>query len=629
MKKLIILLVFVWMNNIAKAITYTIPILPDSIRQNMDAIIWENSIEITINKDLSFTEKVHKVITILNQKGNDLSIYEGVESKEMSTKLIQGIIYDATGRPFKKIKKSDINTIGEYSQFISDFKADYYNPEIHKFPYTVEYEYETKYDYLLYLPAFEPFQQYNTFVVNSSYSIEFPENLDIRSYQQNNNWQQLTTTVGNRKKYSYSINYQKGIPEENMAPEFDKIEPKIIFAPNQISYYSYKNKFDDWTDFGRWILQLNNKRDSLPVEVKQKMLTIKLQFPDVKERAKAIYNWMQDNTRYYSIQLGLGGFQPMKTLDVNKNKYGDCKALSFFTQTLFREAGIDAYYTLVKAGKNKSIIKEMPANQFNHVIICMPLKNDTIWLECTDQKIPFGYLGNFTDDRDVLVINNHPCIAHTKIYSAKDNIKSINASVNINQDLQTTGTLNYLTQGLQYEKLYKLEYLSSKDVRDKAVYELLNVNNIKLDEYSIIKKDSCIPQKTLSTSFSLTNFVTKVGAKILLKPNIFSQYTSGFQYDSLRILPIEQDENKTELDSILIKFPATFIYKNNVQPITIDSKFGNYTTQIVYDNNNHSLLYTRKLIINKGIFPAADKKEYRDFIHSIISADNAKIILSQ
>lgn len=624
----ILAFLYVTLNQITFA-AYNIASLPDSMKKNTNAVLWDYSIDIIINKDFSYTERVHKIITILKEKGNNNALYEGYESKDVSSKLLQGIIYDENGMVFKKIKKSDLNTIGEYSQFISDFKEEYYNPEVHKFPYTVEYEYETKYDYLLSLPEFSPFLDYNTSIINASYSIETPNDLDIRSYQQNNTWKPTVINTDSRKKYTYKINNQTAISEEKMSPTFDKIEPKIIFAPDRISYHGYKNKFEDWTDFGNWILQLNNNRDSLPADVKEKMHLIKSSYPDVLARAKVIYKWMQDNTRYYSIQLGLGGYRPMKTLDVNKNKYGDCKALSFYVQTLFREAGIDAYYTLVKAGKNNGIIKQMPANQFNHAIICMPLKNDTIWLECTDQKIPFGYLGDFTDDRDVLVINNHPSIVHTKTYSVTDNIKSIQAQVNIQSDFQTTGTLHYLTQGLQYEKLYKLEYLPSKELRDKRLYELLNVNNIQLDEYSFLKDDSIIPKETFTTIFRLSNFIATVGSKIIFTPNIFSKYNTSFQYDSTRILPIEQDENISEVDSIQFFIPDNLAYKNDAEPQQIATKFGNYFTQIIYDNKNNTLLYIRKFSLNKGSFPASDQITYYDFIKKVTALDNARIILAR
>lgn len=627
MKKqtLIIFFSFFFFKN-TNAENYSLAFLNDSIKKNANAIIWKFDHQIIINKDLSFTEKVHKVVTILNKKGDEQAIYYGYESKEISSVLKLGKVYDENGVPFKKIKKSDLNTIGEYSQFISDIKADYYNPEISKYPFTVEYEFETKYHYLLYLPEFSPFLDYNIAVLNASYKIQVPENLGLRFYNQNNTWKSISEIHEKVTTYTFEINNNPCINEELNAPEFDKIAPRIIIAPNQISYYGYKSKFEDWNDFGKWIIQLNNQRDSLPIDVKIKMQQYKINYPNLIERAKVIYNWMQDNTRYYSIQLGLGGFQPMKTLDVNKNKYGDCKALSFFTKTLFKEAGIDAYYTLVNAGKNKGIIKDFPANQFNHVIVCLPIEKDTIWLECTDQKIPFGYLGTFTDDRDVLVINDKPSIVHTKNYSVNENIKTITANIIMSEQKMVQGNIIYSTKGLQTEDLYKAEYLPSNDLQKKYLYELLNVNNLKLINYTIENDKSIIPQKTLNSNFEISNFVTTIGSKLVIQPNIFTKYYDKIKIDTNRILPIEQDENFTEIDSITFTLPKNYFIENNSN-IHFESKFGNYSMQIIFNKLNNTILYTRKLVINKGVYAALEQKEYVGFIKNIISADNTKLLL--
>ena len=627
-KSLLFTLCIFFLCKIGNANNYSLLHLSDSLKKNDNAIIWKYDIDIIINKDLSFTQKVHKVITILNAPAIEQAIYYGYESKEMSSHLNKGIIYDENGNSIKKIKKSDINTIGEYSQFISDFRADYYNPELLKFPYTVEYEYETQYNYLLYLPEFNPYQNYNTSIVSSTYKIQMPENCSIRYYNQNNTWQPVTETKNNLTTYTFEIKNKPAIKEETNAPDFDKIVPKVIIAPNQISYYGYKEKFEKWSDFGKWIIQLNNNRDSLPVVIKEQMHQYKSTYTNKIERAKAIYKWMQDNTRYYSIQLGLGGFQPMKTLDVNKNKYGDCKALSFYTKTLFKEAGIDAYYTLVNAGKNKGIIKEFPANQFNHVIVCLPLDKDTIWLECTDQKIPFGFLGDFTDDRDVLVINDNPSIVHTKCYSVNDNVRTISAKILLNEDKTANGQLIYNVTGLQSEILYKADYLPSKELQKKYLYDVLNVNNLEMRDYLIDFDKAIIPQKKLTSNFQINNYTTKIGNKIILEPNIFSKYKNEISSDTNRILPIEQRENYTEIDSIYFNLPKDYFTENNIKN-EIETKFGNYLMETSFDKKNNSILFIRKLIINKGTFSSIELKEYLSFIKKIIASDNSKILLKK
>ncbi|NJM26365.1 MAG: hypothetical protein HC859_13660, partial [Bacteroidia bacterium] len=104
-----------------------------------------------------------------------------------------------------------------------------------------------------------------------------------------------------------------------------------------------------------------------------------------------------------SIQLGIGGWQPFEASVVDKNGYGDCKALSNYAVAMLKEAGIKGYYCLVQAGEEPAKLDPMFAeNHFNHIIVAVPLKQDTVWLECTSQTNPYGYLGEFTGDRQAL-----------------------------------------------------------------------------------------------------------------------------------------------------------------------------------------------------------------------------------
>src|SRR5690606_4540730 len=90
---------------------------------------------------------------------------------------------------------------------------------------------------------------------------------------------------------------------------------------------------------------------------------------------------------------------------VEKTGYGDCKALSNYMVALLGSVGIKGYYSLIMAGENFTPLQtDFPSSQFNHVVVAVPNGSDTLWLECTSQTQPFGYLGSFTDDRYALMI---------------------------------------------------------------------------------------------------------------------------------------------------------------------------------------------------------------------------------
>ncbi|MDP4989490.1 MAG: DUF3857 domain-containing protein, partial [Polaribacter sp.] len=109
---------------------------------------------------------------------------------------------------------------------------------------------------------------------------------------------------------------------------------------------------------------------------------------------------MQQKTRYISVQIGIGGWEPIAANLVDDVGYGDCKGLTNYTKALLDVADVTAYYTVVYADDRIDVDKDFSSLQGNHVILNIPNNGKDVWLECTSQTMPFGFLGDFTDDRD-------------------------------------------------------------------------------------------------------------------------------------------------------------------------------------------------------------------------------------
>ncbi|MDZ7615343.1 MAG: transglutaminase family protein [Flavobacteriaceae bacterium] len=168
---------------------------------------------------------------------------------------------------------------------------------------------------------------------------------------------------------SYTFNNLDAIQAESLSPHFRDIAPMVRFAPDKFHLAGVNGQADNWKDFGKWIYDnLLAGLDRLSKETILKIQSLVRDVEDPVERARIVYKYMQDKTRYISVQIGIGGWKPMAASEVDRLGYGDCKALTNYTSSLLKAAGVPSYYTIIYA--NEKEICDLNLHQFrgNHAI---------------------------------------------------------------------------------------------------------------------------------------------------------------------------------------------------------------------------------------------------------------------
>ena len=194
---------------------------------------------------------------------------------------------------------------------------------------------------------------------------------------------------------------------EEYAPSISQLFPSARFALDKFNLEGVYGDAKSWADHGAWMYTtLLKDTEELPAETIEKMKVLVAGAKDDNEKARRIYEYMQNKTRYVSIQLGIGGWKPMLAKNVDKLGYGDCKALTNYTRALLKAVGVESYYTVIYSGAQKrDFSADFVTMQGNHIILALPQKDKKyLFLECTSQSIPFGFQGDFTDDRLALLI---------------------------------------------------------------------------------------------------------------------------------------------------------------------------------------------------------------------------------
>jgi len=623
-------LFFVCLVTAAQEANYQSLLLDASLTKNANAVVRADETEITLFSESKMEVRRKRVVTVLKVAGK--SAINPTAYYDLVTKIkdIQAVVYDNTGKEIKKIKKKDFKDVSavDGGTLYSDSRLKYFEYVPTALPYTIAFDYTYETENTAFIPKWAPVDEYHVSTEKSSYKLTYPAGTEIRKKEKNFDGYPITNASSGHT-LAYTMINLPAERKEMLSPSFYEVEPLLFVGLNKFHLAGIAGEGDDWNSFGKWQYQrLLKERDVLPAATVQKIAALVQGVEDPIEKAKLIYKYVQDNTRYISVQLGIGGWMPITASEVDKVKYGDCKGLTNYTKALLKSQGIDAYYSIVWAGSAKrSLEADFASMQGNHVILNVPTDGDDIWLECTSQEIPFGFLSDFTDDRDVLVVTPEGGkIKHTATYLNADNTKHTKANYQIAADGTLTAKVEVTSHGLQYDTHYPIEGYDAKD-RDAHYKEYWsNVNGLRVKEMAF-KNDKAQVAFVENVAVEVPAYATKVGADLLFKINPFD--ANSFVPDRYRNRKQAFEISRGYVDESEFKVSLPDNYSIGDLPTTIaeESKYGSYTASISKVSEKE-LLYTRKLVINKGRYPKEEYDTYRNFRRKVAKGDNIKLVLT-
>ncbi len=605
---------------------YPVSEIPDELKKNAYAVVREDAMTFTILSKSTATLSVHMVVTIFNDKGKHFAREAVYYDKLRKVTSLKAQVFDANGILIKRLKTSDITDRSAFDGLYDDTRVKIADLIQGRYPYTVEFEYDVSYKFLYNIQgsAIDPYEDVS--VQHASYQLVFPESLRPR-YKTHNIDQEptqaksqdivtLTWTFDNIKARKFE-------PYSDYSKSFRRIEA----APSTFEFEGYAGTMQTWDEYGKWIASLNKGRDVLPEQTKEKIRQITSSLQTREEKVKVLYEYMQNKTRYVSIQLGIGGFQPFEASVVDKTGYGDCKALSNYMVAMLETVGIKSHYALIMAGDNALPLQsDFPSSQFNHAIVAVPNGADTLWLECTSQTNPFGYQGKFTGDRKALLItDNGAAIVKTSRYPAEMNVQATAAEVQVSATGQASASIRRTYSGLQYENGDLNYYVNSQyDEQKKWIQHHIDIPSFDVTSFSIKNVKEKVPSAIITADLRMDRFATVSGKRIFFMPNLMNRSSTIPEKFDNRKLPIIKRTAYIDVDTIRFRLPEEIYPEFLPEEVNIESRFGEYHASFKVEQGN--LVYIRRVRMNKGEFPATSYDELIDFYRGMNKADNIKMV---
>lgn len=573
--------------------------------------------------------QVEFVVTVLNDKADDAAVLLIHYDKQSKVGKFRGAMYDKHGKQTKRLKNSDLydrSNVAGYSLY-EDNRVKIYRPASSQYPYTVSYSYELVIYHTAISPRFVPVDQYRQSVESASLRIMLQDGYEI-NYKAFNSKDPQQETLKNGSLLRWEFSQLNAFKSEAYSLPIEDIFPIIYFMPRHFAYDYYTGSNASWEDFGNWIALLNKNRQELPDETVSYLNTLVADAETDREKAALLYEYMQKRTRYVNITLGIGGQQPIPANTIDRVGYGDCKALSNYMHSMLKAVGVDSYYTLINSGNNKyRLHKDLPGAQFNHVILCIPEESDTLWLECTSQQIPFGYVGRGNHNRPVLLITEEGgVLARTPHYGLDENVKTTTAFVQLDANGNGQAQIEIVSKGLLYSDIYGLESLPVTD-QERWIYRNFSFPNYHINKHEIDNQKDILPAFGLKLDVNLRAYARSSSNRLFIPLNL----TKGSMKQPERIKnrqnPFVIHNAYNYNDTIIYSLPEGFEIESGMDGIALNGDFGSYEAKVEHIDNK--LIYNRKLLLFSGSFAAEDYDRFVDFVGAVVSADNRQVVLKK
>ena len=599
------------------------------------------------DRDFYYVEKKEHVV-ISNKKG-ELETYAQINERAKflsSDKLFlarKSIPYDK----FRKIENLSASTLLQDGQkkkvtifetkdelggmvFYSDNKRkEFYFPNVREgaeieHSYVERYSNEIPFSYIFRFASYFPIQK-------AHFSIEVSKDAEIDFKLFNTEGLGVDFSKKEGKKstvYTWEATNVKGVRiDDDRDSDF---ESRIYYEPHVVVYLkNYTNAEGEKVkvlgkveDLYRWYTTLIQSIDEdTNITAKEIAEEITKGIEGDKQKAKAIYQWVQHNISYVAFGDGFGGFIPRGASKVCDKKYGDCKDMAHLLYVMLNHVGVEAYHAWI-GSRNKPYTYEQNPTPYvdDHMITLAVVDNDSIFLDGTDSFVEFGYPSSFTQGKESLVgfdatsfeIKTVPIVkSDQNIIDVKTDAVLRNGKVNASEQRTLTG-------------LEKSSFIGSylKDKEAKTKEEFLNLelklgnNKTRYTDIQINGVDNVSHELNLSYNLEIDNYYRTVSDRIFINMNFDRLLSEGLVDIDERIYGKKFDNQFVANYKTKLQIPASYQLKDLPEKSTFQTD--GFGFDISYEEEGEFIIQSKKIYVNKLHIEVDEFSQWNSFIQNLV-----------
>ena len=381
--------------------------------------------------------------------------------------------------------------------------------------------------------------------------------------------------------YTYAMKKIDPLQVEPLMPPSGRVLPQL-----QVS------TLKDWQEVSGLYYRLAKDRMTADDAIKHEVAALTQGKATPEEKAKAIYYYVEEKTRYVAKELGIGAIQPRPAAQTCDYRYGDCKDMATLLVAMLREAGIKAYPVLLNAGSRETVHDKLPGVEaFNHAICVAEINGKEYWLDATAQVCPWGQIPGGDRGADAFVIRDGVGTFETiPPYAPDDNRQTLDAKLALKADGSASGTVTINSNGDNNMGI-RAAFMSLPTDKQKQLIENIArgiAPNPRIGEFHVSDYSNKDVPVSLSFDVTFPAWAKKSGDLLVFAASPeqnAGRNSSPFGQDTVRILPITQEVPQRGDSSLDLTLPSGYAVLAPPSEADIKSDLGRYQRMVSVSGN--------------------------------------------
>ncbi|MEO7310796.1 MAG: DUF3857 domain-containing protein [Chitinophagaceae bacterium] len=461
------------------------------------------------------------------------------------------------------------------------------------------------------------------------YSLLVPKDKKFQYKMYNTDVKPMISDVDDYKLHVWEKMENPGVNGEVNMPPFTDVAERVVVT-----------SIPDWNYVANWYSDLSSIKAKGDFEVKEKVKEIfagKQNLTDL-QKAKTIYEYIQNNFNYSDVPFLHSALTPQRASRTITTRLGDCKDLSTLFVALGKEVGLNANLVLVDTRDNGDRNLDLPTIGFNHCIAQLKTGDKNYLIELTDNYLPFGALSYHDLNANGLYIPKEGEIATSaglvKLNTPNrpanfvDRTSTVifkGSNVDIERSSKKMGAEASATRGAYKDQ--------GAEDRDKGLLKSLSGEfnkKVSLKSFTMTNLDNLRDTIDMNYRFTLDNFTSEiVGMQIFKLPWSDSYGSLDFVSLETRKYPFNLwsfSSTPRDKEEMTIVLPAGKKLAEVPKNVTLSCPSMSYALNFTIDPTKPDrMVATREVKYLKEQVPVSEYAGFKEFIGKMGDADSKQL----